>query len=219
MCERESTSDEHVPPKCIFPEQKDLPNNWDLRKQLIKVPSCDKHNLEKSKDDEYLLYSLVINLMTNDIAQNQFATKIIRSIKRNPSLFKRYFKDQLPISLENNSGIKFPTVAVQVENDRINSAFDKIGRALYYNYYKKKWNSQIRVFTEYLIFLGTNDSINQNKDLIKFSHKSDELFKNQPYFGENSEVFKFQILETPKLNNVMRLYFYEYSKITLHFIK
>ena len=42
MCEKESTSSEHVPPKCLFPEKKDLPDGVDLRKSLITVPSCDE---------------------------------------------------------------------------------------------------------------------------------------------------------------------------------
>ena len=57
MCTSAATSVEHVPPRCLFPEQKDLPIGVDLRKQLITVPSCDIHNSRKSKDDEYLFYA------------------------------------------------------------------------------------------------------------------------------------------------------------------
>lgn len=61
MCEATATSVEHVPPRCLFPEQKDLPSGVNLRKQLITVPSCEAHNTSKSKDDEYLLYALLMN--------------------------------------------------------------------------------------------------------------------------------------------------------------
>src|SRR5207249_7535044 len=54
MCDRQATSHEHVPPKCIFPERKDT-DGQDLRAQLITVPSCDIHNSKKSKDDESLM--------------------------------------------------------------------------------------------------------------------------------------------------------------------
>lgn len=47
MCEKPATSVEHIPPKCLFPEQKDLPGGADLRKQLLTVPACDEHNLKK----------------------------------------------------------------------------------------------------------------------------------------------------------------------------
>jgi hypothetical protein len=56
MCDSLATSSEHVPPKCFFPEKKDLPREVDLRKNLFKVPSCDAHNSQKSHDDEYFFY-------------------------------------------------------------------------------------------------------------------------------------------------------------------
>ena len=90
MCEKLETGVEHVPPRCLFPKQKDLPAGVDLRKQLITVPACDEHNTCKSQDDEYLLYLLVINLPANETAKNQFFTKIMRSIQLNPGLIKRF---------------------------------------------------------------------------------------------------------------------------------
>ena len=50
-CGEPAMSEEHVPPKCLFPEQKDT--GKDYRKNLITVPSCDKHNAGKSCDDEF----------------------------------------------------------------------------------------------------------------------------------------------------------------------
>lgn len=52
MCDAEATTVEHVPPKCIFPESKDLSSTdklLDFRKQLITVPSCDDHNGKNQK--------------------------------------------------------------------------------------------------------------------------------------------------------------------------
>ena len=43
ICEATATSVEHVPPRCLFSEQKDLPGGVDLRKQFITVPSCDPY--------------------------------------------------------------------------------------------------------------------------------------------------------------------------------
>ncbi|MDC5072991.1 hypothetical protein NRA08_18095, partial [Acinetobacter baumannii] len=67
MCDAEATTVEHVPPKCIFPESKDLSSAdklLDFRKQLITVPSCDDHNGKKSKDDEYLFCMLAISILS-----------------------------------------------------------------------------------------------------------------------------------------------------------
>lgn len=45
FCGNPDVSDEHVPPQCFFPD--------DRRNALISVRSCDEHNSNKSKDDEY----------------------------------------------------------------------------------------------------------------------------------------------------------------------
>ena len=59
MVER-ALSEEHVPPKAIFPEPKDS-GGVDYRQNFITVPSCDEHNLAKTLNDEYLLVLLRIN--------------------------------------------------------------------------------------------------------------------------------------------------------------
>ena len=59
MCDASATGREHVPPRCLFPEAKDIPGK-DFRKKLITVPSCDAHNFAKSKDDEYLMTILPV---------------------------------------------------------------------------------------------------------------------------------------------------------------
>src|SRR4051794_39607737 len=44
---------EHVPPRNLFPEKKDLPaESPDYRKELITVPSCRKHNEKMSDVDQ-----------------------------------------------------------------------------------------------------------------------------------------------------------------------
>lgn len=78
MCKKKGVTTEHVPPQCLFPEDKDLPVGVHLRRNLITVPSCVEHNSKKSKDDEYLLYTLVMNLPANGTAFQQFSTKVMQ---------------------------------------------------------------------------------------------------------------------------------------------
>lgn len=56
-CEAQATSREHVPPLCLFPTARDS-DGQDLRRNLITVPSHEAHNLQKSKDDEFLMVSI-----------------------------------------------------------------------------------------------------------------------------------------------------------------
>ena len=88
MCNKPKTSNEHVPPKCLFPEKQDVTDGKDYRVNLIKVPSCDEHNSEKSKDDVYLLFFLAVSILSNDVSREHFASKIMRAIKRTPHVFK-----------------------------------------------------------------------------------------------------------------------------------
>jgi hypothetical protein len=46
FCDCPASSREHAPPKCFFPKGN--------RENLVTVPSCDKHNSEKSHNDEYM---------------------------------------------------------------------------------------------------------------------------------------------------------------------
>ena len=78
MCECLATSQEHAPPRCIFPEQKDT-GGIDYRKSLIKVPSCETHNTAKSTEDEYLMYVLPTSIAANNVGINQFLTIKVRS--------------------------------------------------------------------------------------------------------------------------------------------
>lgn len=96
MCEAPATSREHVPPLCIFPDSKDLESGENLRKDLITVPSCDKHNSKKSRDDELILFVLTLNITNNMIAKRQGFTKILRAVLRNPSLPNHFFNDLSP---------------------------------------------------------------------------------------------------------------------------
>jgi len=80
-CNDIATSREHVPPICLFPEAKDV-SGLNFRKDLITVPSCDKHNSKKSHDDEFLMVSIAGIVGNNLVGYLQFQTKVSRAIRR-----------------------------------------------------------------------------------------------------------------------------------------
>src|SRR6056297_1597568 len=98
FCGKPATSSEHVPPKCIFPEQKDLPDE-DYRKNLITVPSCDKHNAAKSRDDEFLMACLAPVVGNNGAGFLHMNTKLSRSYARNPHLLDDNIRDPKSLNL------------------------------------------------------------------------------------------------------------------------
>lgn len=128
-CGEKATSREHVPPKCLFPEDKDIKGIYEksFRKNLITVPSCDKHNLEKSNDDEYLMTHLATLVGNDGVAYIHSKTKVARSFQRNPKMIDIVREGTIKIK-----GTTFPVAMVNANNKRLIHSFEAIGRAIYY---------------------------------------------------------------------------------------
>lgn len=219
MCDKEGVTDEHVPPKCLFPELKDLPQGIDLRKNLITVPSCEDHNSRKSKDDEYLLYCLVFNLPANSTAEKHFLSKIMRAIDRNPYLALTILKKNIPILANNTeTGEWFETVGVSIDTNRLYYALECMARALFFHNYQRQWHHAVRVEPEFMLAIGTADDRAVNDKTEKIRMSSEILFSNVPHNGENPEVFTYQIYKGEfRLPFAMRLHFYGRCRATIYF--
>jgi recombination DNA repair RAD52 pathway protein len=216
MCEELATSYEHVPPKCIFPEKKDLSNGVDLRKKLITVPSCEIHNSKKSNDDEYFLYVLSASLQINKIGRDHYKSKIRRAINRNPSLLKKFADNSVSINtIDPSSGEMINTFAHKLDEDRINLIIDRLARAIFYHHYNKKWLFNIKYQAEFL-FSSPDQTDESSMQIKAISKLADGWFSKAIYYGENAEVFRYQAMET-KGSQRIRLHFYEGCKLLLLF--
>ncbi len=216
MCDALATSSEHVPPKCLFPERKDLPYGIDLRKNLLKVPSCDAHNSQKSHDDEYFLYVLSGNFQINEVGRNLYRTKVRRAIRRNSSVLGKIASTATPVNFKDPvSGNIVNSVAHELDPNRFNTMIDRLGRAIYFFHFKEKWTYSIKYQAEFF-FATVNQSDEANSRLKEITKQADEWFSNVAYYGENPEVFKYQALETDN-SKKMRLHFYEGCKLLLIF--
>jgi hypothetical protein len=210
MCDRQATSREHVPPKCFFPEKGELSPERDYRKNLITVPSCDAHNLSKSKDDEYLLAVVLSYFENNAIAQGHFIKKMLRALKRRPSLF-HLFANLRPATVDGK-----PTAVFEVDRKRFDRSVACMARGLHFCHYGEKWEDPIDVFTiEPVMRLGNYEEI--NREFRRLSCETTGLLENERRFGDNQEVFYYQICreEQPK-GLLVRIVFYEgFSVIAL----
>lgn len=217
MCDQPSTSAEHVPPKCLFPEKKDLPEGVDLRKQLITVPACYVHNTRKSKNDEYLLFCLVMSIPSNEVGENQFLSKVMRAIERNPGLINQFLIDHQPVVIEDTETSKVEnTIAIKIDDDRLNEELDHLSRAIYFHHCGEKWNGEIDVYPNFLLSLDQENARDINDPLANMDNLSNQLFENIEFHGENPEVFKYQIIDGSKLcHKFLRLYFYNGNRVTI----
>ncbi|MBN2526978.1 MAG: hypothetical protein JXR76_11345 [Deltaproteobacteria bacterium] len=200
MCVAPKVSREHVPPKCLFPEQKDLPAGMDYRKNLIKVPSCKVHNLNTSDHDEYLMAVLVWHFKNNGAAYNHAATKVLRALKRRDgALATTILQDAQSVSVRGQQ-----TVKLKIDTERVIGELDKIARGLHFKHYNEKWTDELLVYPPSM--QNENAQINIiHEELLR---KNRQTFQNVPRHGENQEIFYYQFLEENG-DKALRMVFYE----------
>lgn len=200
MCDAVATSVEHVPPKCFFPEQKDLPVGEDLRKNLITVPSCERHNVATSKDDEYALMTTVASLGTSDLAHDHFSTKVIRIIKRNPTFGTSVYKGQRVVKIGAGDGVAF-----KADVPRYNRVMRRIVHGIYYHHTGE------RLRRDFKLHVGQLRNFDPERDYNarRACRMAAELLTDQPRIGDNPEVFFYQFSDDrEKDEHLMRLVFY-----------
>jgi hypothetical protein len=183
-CGKPASTDEHVPPKCIFPEQKDT-GGKNYRKNLITVRSCEKHNLEKSKDDEFLMACLTPIVGNNIVGFNQTHTKLRRALERREKLLSASIKKAKALIIKSENGTEFPVLVGKVDMPRFCSAIEAIARGLYYNEFKKIFKGKCTILPQFIKF--ETDELNFIQLLSK------KMFDQEKYKwikqGENPDVF------------------------------
>ncbi len=204
-CDKDMTSVDHVPPKCFFPEIKDRSDSADFRKNLITVPSCDEHNLQTSKDDEYLLAVIVTHFENNAIAQEHFTSKLSRSFRRNPRLAQRLAGSSTEVTVDGTKG-----AILNAESKRMNDGFTKIAKGIYFHEYKDKLTEPLMIVSPSIL---QPNKWQKNKDEAMLKTVS-MILSNVVKRGDNPEVFSYQSFRAsnPRIT-IIRLVFYEAFEI------
>lgn len=212
-CSNRPTTSEHVPPKCLFPEQKD--SGADYRCNLITVPSCEEHNLDKSEDDEYLLNVLSTNLLANAIAQAQWA-KLKRAVKRGPARWNSMCNDSKDVEVtDSQTGKKHAAIQMNLEDLRFTKSLELVTLGVYYHHFGNRWEGNIRVHADFVDFPcePNKEEIDYNRMLLFNCAK--ELFSNVPRHGKNQDVFYYQVCEPENsFRYLIRIGFYEGCTVT-----
>lgn len=215
MCEKDATNREHVPPKCLFPEAKDVTDGINYRKELKTVPSCETHNNSKSKDDEYLLFVLVVNIDSNEYAENHYRKKVTRAINRRKHVYKNFLLNIRREILKGLTKEEIQTLAFEVDRKRFDKAIKHIVHGIYYLQNKKRLVGEMEVFSECFKHTGPNVSLFNRIDRLKEVCLS-YSFKNSEFFGDNPEIFRYQIEKFPQWSMVVfRLLFYDDFKVNV----
>jgi hypothetical protein len=205
MCESIATTVDHIPPKCLFPERKDV--GIDYRKNLITVPACKVHNLSSSMDDEYLMAIIAFHWRNNQIASKQSMTKIIRALQRNKHYYDLFFlADNNKFVVWNNEALVFTSIDI----DRFRLIMDKISRGIYYHHFESKWLGDILIQPLSLAITHNKAQALAVTDLMEIVQQLNLLCSAEPKHGANPDIFYYQIIhDCPPMNTLIRLVFYE----------
>ena len=131
-CGAKATTREHVPPKCMFPEG--------FRHNLITVPSCDRHNLAKTKDDEYLRSVLAVAPGNNTHCLGLLDGKILPSLDRRPHLVGTLFPALQPLQVD---GLE--TAMFTLDRERFERSVVAVARGLFFHEYERRIAGEARV--------------------------------------------------------------------------
>ena len=204
-CGTVASSKEHVPPKCLFPEEKDLADGVDHRKNLITVPSCDEHNSNKCKNDEYLQLIIVHGYFNNTSGREHFNKKIVRALTRRPAMLAGLYANQHPVTVDAQ-----PTVAVDIDRDRFNKTLEQACQGLYFYEFGDRWQEEIEIHTPLLLSMNDPDSDKINELVTNLSKTIIRELKGCEKKGDNPEIFWYQMqVNSAKKRLIIRMMFYE----------
>lgn len=206
MCDEVAVSVEHVPPRCLFPKQKDLPRGVDLRRELLTVPACAQHNMEKSREDEYFLNVIVGVEGVNAVGIEHYRHQVRRQYVRNNSLLRRFKSRSVDIG---------DRLAHRVEIERLDRFIDQLARGLYFAHFGQNWQGRLGWFPEFLSRITESDPQHERVRLSTIA-RSEEIFSTIPSLGANPSVFTYQVIGTEQ-ECEMRLHFYGAARILLTF--
>jgi hypothetical protein len=208
MCEEKKTSMEHAPPKCIFPEKKDLPKGFNFRKNLISVPSCDEHNSRKSKDDEYLMFVLATSLGGNEHKFEHFKNKVMRAVQRRPHVFQSFMQNQQPVLLVDEQGKRQTSVSYKIDEDRIDNMFKHIAHGLFFHHTGQKWAGNYWVFCPDFMVLEGDDPARANQVIQKIGDEMNNQFTNEGKNGHNPDVFTYSLVSDKQNRHALSMSVY-----------
>ena len=184
MCDSFETSREHTPPLCFFPEAKII--GRDLRRNLITVPSCDRHNYQKSKDDEFLRSVILMTPANSEAKQHLFFGKLLPAVSRKSHVYRSFFADKGTV-------LQGKGRALKIDRKRFNNCIDHMGRAIFFDAFRRKWQLFITIISPNFFSGISSDKMVPHQPTLKAVEASQECLSGEPNRGTNPEVFLYRI--------------------------
>lgn len=214
-CGCPATSNEHVPPRCMFPEQKDT-LGIDYRKNLITVPSCDEHNLRKSKADEFLMACITPVVDNNSVGYLQTQTKLNRAINRTEGrLLNTAMHDQKELKIVANNGIGFPVLVGKANMPRLCNILESIARGLYFYEKRERFTGRCCILPRFINYDGNTDIELIKRITALLVNQEKQIWKKG---GDNPDVFFYQLGPTDQYGLIpMLMTFFRGTEVYVSF--
>jgi hypothetical protein len=206
MCPSPATSREHVPPRNLFPEAKDV-DDQAYRVNLITVPSRDAHNSAKSRDDEFLMVSLAGIIGNNSIGYRHRFGKVDRAIRASANhLLAQALRDPKPIGKVEIAANQFAEIIWGTPDvARLTRCFEHIAYGLHRHHFSARFAGRLFVHLGYLVRTEHNPA---TWDQFVRDRAALDLAE-QPKVGANPQVFYYQVTESDQFGYyLMRLHLY-----------
>lgn len=214
MCGQPATSKEHVPPLCLFPEEKDIKTSI-FRNNLITVPACELHNSKKSKDDEFLMACLAGIVGNNVIGFIHAQTKVKRALERSGNdLLHVLMTEFQPVITKARYGDMMNVIVGRPDMHRLYSCFEHIAHGLYYHKFGVQFEGRCHIIMDFITY---SDADAENYKLV--CRKRFELEPQRPKKeGSNPEIFRYEFLEPDEFGLIaMHMTFYDGAKVFIAF--
>lgn len=126
----ENLSADHIPPKCLFPE--------DRRQNLVTVTACQTCNHQFSKDDEYFRFVVAAPAYDhNEAARRIWDGEIIRSVRRRPLIRAAILNTLRTVELRTPAGLYVGrTSGFRVDWPRVKRVVERTVRGLLWYHFK-----------------------------------------------------------------------------------
>ncbi|WP_157642275.1 hypothetical protein [Burkholderia ubonensis] len=178
FCGGVATTREHVPPKGFFPKSE--------RHNLIRVPSCEAHNNEKSGEDEY--FRMIVAGAAWDFLPTSLRETIIRSVKRRPLLAAKLIKQ----SARSDSG----AFHYDAELPRVQVALESIGRGLLYHEFGLMLEARPSIIVADFLDLSNATPLHLRDGRYELTQAMCRtLLAELPERGTNQQIFSYKCTE------------------------
>lgn len=197
FCSEPATSKEHVPSKCLFPKEDKFKVN------RVTVPSCFKHNNEKSGMDERMRLFLLGTNNTGILKKiPSVFDKTVRSAQQNPNIFNNMSQDSILVKKKlGGYGLvgKRENCGVEINNKEHHDYQESVLRGFYFHLHGKSWEERIFIIPESLI--QHEESMNllyQTLEIDKFQTK----VKNNNYDLSRDRIYQYHYNNVSKVLSV-----------------